>query len=267
MLRRDRWIVLASLAAITILAWLYLAWLNAVPSLMPMPEAPAAMEMSGMDMGAMAVAPASPPPTWSTTGVALLFAMWAVMMIGMMTPSIAPMILLYARVARSAEAQRKPFASSVWFMAGYVLAWTLFAVLATAGHLALDAARMLTPMMAAASPPVGAALLILAGVYQWTPLKDVCLAQCQSPLQFIQRHGGFRGDPGGAIRLGLRHGLYCIGCCWPLMLLLFLGGVMNLLWIAALAAVVLSEKVLPFGRLFARIAGAMMIAAALALLF
>src|SRR5690606_30182511 len=102
------------------------------------------------------------------------------------------------------------------------------------------AARLLTSEMAAASPLLGAGLLIVAGLYQWTPLKDACLVQCRAPLLFIQSHGGFRGDAGGALRLGLRHGLYCIGCCWPLMLLLFLGGVMSLLWIAALAAMVLA---------------------------
>ena len=98
-------------------------------------------------------------------------------------------------------------------------------------------------------------MLIAAGLYQWTPLKDTCLAQCQSPLMFIQRHGGFPRDPVGSVRLGLRHGAYCVGCCWMLMALLFVGGVMNVVWIAAISALVLAEKTLPAGRLFARTAG------------
>jgi predicted metal-binding membrane protein len=115
-------------------------------------------------------------------------------------------------------------------------------------------------MMQSASNRLGAAVLILAGVYQWAPLKDACLSRCRSPLQFIQQHGGFRREPHGALALGFRHGLYCIGCCWALMALLFVGGVMNLFWIAALAILVLVEKVAPFGRVIARVAGLAFIA-------
>jgi len=115
-------------------------------------------------------------------------------------------------------------------------------------------------MMEGASNVLGGVVLIAAGVYQWTPLKEVCLSYCQTPLTFIMRHGGFRREASGALALGFRHGLYCIGCCWALMLLLFVGGVMNLLWIAALAALVLLEKLVPFGKLVSRVAGAAFIA-------
>jgi predicted metal-binding membrane protein len=255
--------VLAALTALTALAWVYLVWLAAAPERMPMPSGSAGTVGMNMDMSAMA--PAEHGLAWSGASLLLLFVMWAVMMVGMMTPSAAPMVLLYARVGRMAARQGRPFASSGWFLTGYLLAWTLFSVAATAAHAGLATARLLTPEMAAASPLLGAGLLIVAGLYQWTPLKDACLVQCRAPLEFIQSHGGFRSDAGGAVRLGLRHGLYCIGCCWPLMLLLFLGGVMSLLWIAALAALVLAEKVIAGGHLLNRGVGAALIAAGIAL--
>lgn len=248
-LRRDRLIVLAALTAITALAWADLVWLAND------------MWMGGMDMGGFRMIPAgrgwmmpvSEP--WKPFEFGYMLAMWFVMMIGMMTPAVAPMILMYARVGRQAVAQGKPFAASGWFAAGYLLAWAAFSAAATLAQWALERAALLTPMMQSASYRVGGVLLIAAGLYQWTPFKDACLSYCQAPLTFIMRHGGFRGDPSGAVTLGLRHGLYCIGCCWVLMALLFVGGVMNLLWIAALAILVLAEKATPFGRLIARVAG------------
>jgi predicted metal-binding membrane protein len=104
-------------------------------------------------------------------------------------------------------------------------------------------------------------VLLAAGLYQWTPLKEACLFNCQAPLTFITRHGGFRGDPSGALTLGLRHGLYCVGCCWALMVLLLVGGVMNLFWIAALGILVLLEKVMPYGQILARFAGSFFVLA------
>jgi predicted metal-binding membrane protein len=171
------------------------------------------------------------------------------------------MILIYARVGRQAAAQGKPFAPAGWFFAGYLLAWVGFALLATTAQWALERTALLDPMIASASQAFGGIVLIAAGVYQWTPLKDRCLAQCQSPLVFIQRQGGFRRDPPGSLVLGLRHGAYCVGCCWVLMVLLFVGGVMNLLWIAAISAFVLIEKIVPVGRLISRIAGLGFVAA------
>jgi predicted metal-binding membrane protein len=253
-LRRDRVIVLAALAIITATAWADLAWLADD------------MAMGGMDMtgfrmipaGRSLMMPASEP--WQPIEFGYVFAMWVVMMIGMMTSSVAPMILIYARVGRQAATQDKPFAASGWFAAGYLLAWTSFSLVATSLQWALERAALLTPMMESASNILGAIVLILAGLYQWTPLKEACLAYCQSPLLFIQQQGGFRGDPGGALALGFRHGIYCIGCCWALMALLFVGGVMNLLWIAVLAILILLEKLTPFGRVVARIAGVAFIA-------
>ena len=239
-LRRDRLIISASLVVLTLLAWLHLVWLADD------------MAMGGMDMtgyrmipaGQALMMPASSP--WQPIEFAYVFVMWVVMMVGMMTPSVTPMILVYARVGRQA-AECRPFASVAWFAGGYFLAWIAFSLVATSLQWALERAALLTPMMTGASHIVGGTLLILAGLYQWTPLKDVCLSQCQAPLGFILSHGGFPGTATGSLALGFRHGLYCLGCCWALMVLLFALGVMNLIWIAALAILVLLEKVVPSG--------------------
>ena len=259
-LRRDRLVVIAALTVLTALAWADLVWLAKD------------MAMDGMDMtgfrmipaGQGLMMPASAP--WQPIEFAYVFAMWVVMMIGMMTPSVAPMILIYVRVARHAAAQGKPLAASGWFAGGYLLAWTAFSLVATAAQWALERAALLTPMMESASRILGAVMLIAAGAYQWTPFKHACLSYCRSPLFFIQSQGGFRRDPAGALALGFRHGLYCIGCCWALMVLLFVGGVMNLLWIAVLAILVLVEKAFPFGWIIARLAGIVFVAAGLWLL-
>ena len=253
-LRRDRAIIIAALGVITVLTWADLIWLADD------------MFMGGMDMtgfrmipaGQSLMMPASEP--WKPIEFAFVFAMWAVMMVGMMTPSAAPMILIYAKVGRQAAFDNKPFAATAWFVGGYLLAWMAFSLVATSAQWGLERAALLTPMMASASNILGGVVLIAAGLYQWTPLKEACLFNCQSPLTFILRHGGFRGDPAGALGLGVRHGTYCIGCCWALMVLLFVGGVMNLFWIAALAIFVLLEKVIPSGRIIARVAGVIFMA-------
>ena len=249
-LRRDRAIVAAALIILTALTWAYV-WRLA-----------ADMDMGDMDMSGFRIIPAGMglmmPATapWTTTEFAFVGGMWAVMMIGMMTPSATPMILIYARVGRQAARQGTPLAASAYFAAGYLLSWIGFALVATSAQWALERAALLTPMMAGASDMFSGAVLVAAGFYQWTPLKDACLRQCQAPWLFIQRHGGFRSDASGALALGARHGAYCIGCCWALMALLFVGGVMNVLWIAAIAILVLAEKVIPAGRVISRIAGA-----------
>jgi predicted metal-binding membrane protein len=248
-LRRDRLLVAGALALIVALAWAYLLWLADD------------MDMGGMDMAGFRMIPAGlgimapVDAPWSAIEFAFVFAMWAVMMVGMMAPSAAPMILMYARLGRQGSADSKPFAATGWFAAGYFLAWTGFSLAATVAQWAVERAALLDSQMTSASNVFGGIVLIAAGVYQWTPLKDVCLVQCRSPFQFLLSHGGFRGDLAGCLLLGLRHGLYCVGCCWVLMALLFVGGVMNVLWIALLALLVLLEKLTPFGRWVARAAG------------
>ena len=221
LLRRDRAIVLVALCLVAALSWTHLARLAASPQAMPMGHS-----------GAL-------------TAIIPLFLMWVVMMVGMMTPSVAPIVLLYARVARSASDRETPFADASWFVGGYLAAWIGFSIIATLSQWGLGRTQLLSPMTATVAPPVAAVLLIVAGLYQLTPAKAACLRHCQSPLLFIQRHGGFQPGRTASLKLGLRHGAYCIGCCWALMLLLFVGGVMNLLWAAAIGALILAEKLTP----------------------
>jgi predicted metal-binding membrane protein len=248
--RRDRAIVSIALIILTLLAWLYVLRLAAD------------MEMGGMDMtGTRMVSTGirmvmtSRLQAWSGAEFALIFLMWSVMMVAMMLPSATPIVLLYARVGRMAAVDGEPFAPTGWFAAGYLLVWFGFAFAATSAQWGLERAALLTPMMESASNAVGGILLIMAGLYQWSPLKDTCLAQCQAPLLFIQRYGGFRRNVLGALEIGVLHGAYCVGCCWVLMTLLFVGGMTNLLWMAAIATLVLVEKIVS-GHLVSRAVGA-----------
>ena len=252
-LRRDRVVVAGALAVLTALAWAYVLWL-ALGMRMP---AAGAHSMPTAEMGAM-LAPSLRP--WGLAEFLFALTMWAVMMVGMMTPSAAPMILIYARVARQAALQEHPFAPTGWFAAGYLLCWTGFALIATSAQWALERAALLAPM-SGAGDVLGGLVLLAAGIYQLTPLKTACLSQCQSPLFFIHRHGGFRADAPGSLRLGLAHGAYCVGCCWALMALLFVGGVMNVLWIVGLTALVLLEKLSPPGRILPVLVGCILSAA------
>jgi predicted metal-binding membrane protein len=259
-LRRDRIVVILALTLLTVLAWGYLLWLSAD------------MRMGGMDMtglrmipsGMGLMMPADMP--WRAMEFSFVFAMWTVMMVGMMTPSAAPMILMYARVGRQTQAHGRPLAATVWFATGYFLVWAAFALFATLVQWAFERTALLDSAMANTSPVVGGLLFVAAGSYQWTRLKDVCLTQCQKPFAFLIRHGGFRGDVPGSLMLGIRHGAYCVGCCWALMALLLVGGVMNVLWIVLLALFILLEKVVPFGRQTALVAGTILVVAGASLL-
>ncbi|PST26878.1 metal-binding protein [Mesorhizobium plurifarium] len=276
LLRRDRAIVAASLAALAAIAWIYTLWLAATMDMDGMSmsgsgmgagmEMDPAMEMDGMGMGMGHGGGADPldaflgisPRPWSAVEAGVTLTMWTVMMVGMMLPSAAPMILLYARIGRQSRKEGKPFAATGFFAGGYLLAWAGFALVATLGQWLMEG-TLLTPSLASASRVFSGVALTIAGLYQWTPLKDACLSQCQTPVVFLQRHGGFRRDPAGAAGLGFRHGLYCIGCCWALMTLLFVGGIMNVLWIAAIAIFVLAEKVFFPGQTLSRLAGALLV--------
>jgi predicted metal-binding membrane protein len=186
--------------------------------------------------------------------------MWTMMMVGMMIPSTVPMVLMYARIGRLTGV-RTPLAATVWFGAGYFLVWAAFSLFATLVQWALERAALLDSGMTNTSNVVGGLLFVAAGSYQWTRLKDICLAQCQKPFAFLIGHGGFRGDAAGSLMLGLRHGVYCVGCCWVLMMLLFVSGVMSVVWILAVALGILLERVTSFGRLFAPLAGIVLVAA------
>jgi len=189
---------------------------------------------------------------WTITDAAYTFVMWAVMMVAMMTPSAAPVILLFAGTQRARRAARSPIVTAV-FGAGYLLVWTAFSAAAAAGQWALHQAAMLSPSMSTSSTWLGGGILVAAGIYQLTPTKRACLTHCQSPLGFLMSH--WREGTAGALRMGISHGLYCVGCCWALMCVLFVVGVMNLAWVAALAIFVLLEKIGPPGPLVARLSG------------
>jgi predicted metal-binding membrane protein len=183
--------------------------------------------------------------------------MWAVMMAAMMLPSAAPMILLFGTIARRRQPTGDSPADAGVFGLGYVAVWAAFSLVAVALQFGLDQAALLSPMMSTTSKAVAGAVLIGAGVYQWTPLKQACLRRCRSPLQFLMTE--WREGRRGAFVMGLRHGGYCLGCCWVLMLLLFVGGIMNLAWIAGIAAFVLVEKLAPAGHWMGRAAGAALV--------
>ena len=196
-------------------------------------------------------------PSWDAAHVFLLWTMWAVMMIGMMLPTAVPAILLYGAAVRRQhghDAAGRIYALS----AGYVTTWALFSVLATVFQRGLSALLLLSPMMEATSPQTGGALLLVAGTYQLTPLKRACLMACQSPLGFLMSR--WRDGVRGAFRLGLEHGLYCLGCCWAVMLLLFAGRVMNLAVILALTVFVVFEKLGLLGPYGAKLSGVLLIA-------
>jgi predicted metal-binding membrane protein len=239
LLRRDRAVVLLALAGVTLIAWLYLFIARAGMD----------MTMGGMaDMPDMAVEFAVP---W-------VFAMWWVMMLGMMLPGAAPMILTFDALQRRKRQRAEAYVPTTLFVAGYLLMWGGFSVAATAAQWVLQQTALLSPTFALASPALGGVLFILTGAYQFTPLKHACLSQCRSPFGFLLNR--WRDGWSGALHMGARHGLYCLGCCWALMALLFAVGVMNLLWVAVIAAFVFAEKLLPAGVWTARIGGVAMAA-------
>ena len=205
-----------------------------------------------MDMGTGMAMPQM--QTWAAADFLLMFLMWAVMMVAMMVPTAAPMILLYAAVNRRRREQQRPYVPTGVFLSGYILAWSGFASLATVANWGLHANSLLSSMMGESTSSVlGGSLLVAAGIFQWSPLKNVCLTHCRSPMGFLMSE--WREGAGGALAMRIKHGVYCLGCCWILMGLLFFLGVMNLVWIAALAGFVLLEKVAPRARWWSRGAG------------
>jgi len=242
LLRHDRAVVLAALAAVIAAAWAYLVL-------------GAGIEMEMMDMGGGQLMVMS--PEWTPAYAALIFVMWLVMMAAMMLPSAAPTILLVGALARhrSANPGTAP-ATAVVFALGYLLVWCGFSIAATVLQWGLDAAGLLSETMALGNAIFAGAVLIAAGVYQWTPLKDACLKHCRSPAQFLVQH--WRRGAFGAIRTGIRHGMFCLGCCWMLMALLFVGGLMNLAWVALITLFVLFEKTMPWGGRMSQLTGSLL---------
>lgn len=230
---RERWIIAAALAAIAAVAWI--GMIHEARSL----DMSGMSECLGMQMDGNAGA------GLSANMLLPLFLMWAAMMLAMMLPSATPMILTFAAVSRNRRRQARPYVPVTIFVAGYVAIWTAFSVLAAIAQWFLHREALLSPAMASSSAWLGGILLLAAGVFQFTPLKHACLTQCRAPFDFIMTR--WREGSLGAFRMGVEHGLFCTGCCWALMGLLFVAGVMNIFWIAALSLIVGLEKLLPRG--------------------
>jgi len=240
--KAQRLVTYGGLAGIIMLAWAYLVYLTAT------------MQMT--NMGTDISMPAM--QAWGVTDTTLTFVMWAVMMVAMMTPSALPVLSMFRTVSQRQHKDNDQLSSTWLFLLGYLVTWVVFSAVATLAQWDLHSAALLTPLMASASPLLGGALLVGAGIYQLTPLKEACLSHCRTPMGFLLAE--WRDGKLGPLVMGMRHGLYCVGCCWLLMALLFVGGVMNLVWVALLAAYVLVEKVAP-GRLWlSRFSGVMVIA-------
>jgi len=248
-MRRDRAVVLAGLASLTLIAWAYLVYHG----------------WTMRSMGTMEMIPMAMPQvrSWGAVELLLLFVMWAIMMVAMMVPSVAPLILMFARASRRKVAGRVVGSAAILLL-GYLLVWWGFSALAALAQWSLHGAALLSPMMASTSPALGGCLLVAAGVFQFTPVKRACLVRCRSPMSFLLSE--WRDGRWGTLIMGLKHGIYCVGCCWILMSLLFVAGVMNLLWVAAIAGFVLVEKVTPIGHGFGRLMGAALIVAGIALI-
>lgn len=229
--RRERLWIGASLCGIALLAWAYTIYearrMNAT----------GVCECLRMKMFAPELS------SWPVATLLPLFLMWAIMMIAMMLPGALPMILTFAAVSRNREKLGRPYAQLWIFVSGYVAIWCVFSVLAAVSQWRLHRQALLSPSMVSTSAWLGGSLLMAAGIFQFTRLKHACLRHCRGPLEFIMTR--WRDGNAGAFRMGLEHGAFCTGCCWALMALLFVAGVMNVLWIAALTLLVCLEKMLP----------------------
>ena len=243
MLRHDRQVVIVGLFGVIVLAWAFIL-------------SGAGMNMSSLGSGA--AMEMARPATWSPGYALLMLAMWWGMMMAMMLPGATPMILLFATINRKRRSAGGASVPTGIFVLGYLLAWGGFSLAAVGVQWLLERAALLSPAMSSASIPFGGALLIAAGIYQFTPWKHACLRHCRTPFQFVMRH--WREGRGGALVMGLHHGAFCLGCCWVLMGLLFYGGVMNLYWIVGLALFVLVEKTIPAGHRLGVIGGVGLVA-------
>lgn len=237
MLRRDRFLVVAGLVSVVVLAWAYV--------------------LAGAGMNTSMAGMAMEPMPRSASYALLMFAMWWIMMIAMMVPSAAPMVLLFSAIKRKRQASANPTVGAGIFLTGYLVAWAAFSLVATFAQWGLERVGLLSMAMTSTSSMLGGTILLAAGLYQFTPIKTACLRHCQNPVLFLSGH--WQPGAAGAFRMGLLHGAYCLGCCWFLMALLFFGGVMNLVWIAGLALYVALEKLLPNGHWLGHAAGGVLV--------
>ncbi|QEM82309.1 DUF2182 domain-containing protein [Halomonas binhaiensis] len=265
-LARDRILVVASVVGLCLLAWLFLVHLTLQMETMD----GIAARMMGMQTDdslsafiATTMGPGAATLTDASVNFTLVTLMWAVMMIGMMLPSAAPTILLFATLERKSR-QHGISGRTAAFVGGYLAIWSVYSVAAAAVQTLLSHTHLLSMQMAATSTFLAGLVFIGAGLYELTPLKDRCLTQCRSPIEWLPRH--MRPGRLGALHMGMEHGIYCLGCCWVLMLLLFVGGVMNLIWVAALALLVLAQKLVPGTLVLTRITAAVLVASGIVLL-
>ena len=228
-LTRDHMIVYVGLLVLILVGWMYMGYMG--------------WAMQHMDLVDMWMPPRADTRAWQLYDFWMLFFMWSVMMVAMMTPSILPMVALFVTVSRSKRQQGKSYVPTFIFILGYLQAWVLFSVVISAVQYPLHIAGLLNPMMDSRSYLLSGVILLLAGVYQWTPFKDACLKQCRTPLNFLMTC--WRDGTWGAVRMGVLHGFYCVGCCWALMAVMFAVGVMNVLWMIVIAIFVLAEKISP----------------------
>ena len=242
---RESLFLLCPLVGLSVLAWIVTA--------QHMGGAGSALVMGSMTMGL----------PFSVTNMLLYIALWGVMMVAMMFPAIVPVAGIFATMARQKQAQQLP-STPVWvFVSGYAALWTLTGSVGYAADLTMQTLPAHFPALKTYSAPISGALLIVAGLYQLTPLKDRCLAHCRSPFAFLMAH--WRDGYRGALQMGLSHGLYCLACCWSLMMVMFIMGTMNLVWMGTLTLVILLEKSLPSGTMFGRGVGTALIGLGLAL--
>lgn len=244
--RRDRWVVMAGIVLISLLSWAYLFMLAAPAS----PDFPVPAEHASH------TAFHPPPAAWDDSLLVLSIVMWSVMMIAMMLPTATPMVLSFTRLQHQREAPSKAIRLTAWFSAGYLGTWIVVSVMAALAQWTLYSSNLMTSAMGSATPLLGGALLMAAGLFQWSSVKAACLSKCRSPLNFLLDE--WRPGNSGALIMGMRHGLFCVGCCWVMMLLMFVGGVMNLTWMAAITIYMLLEKILPSVRVLAALTGVLL---------
>jgi predicted metal-binding membrane protein len=246
-LKKDRVIVLIGLFTILALSWIYTVYL--------------ASHMEMMDMKPTIIQIVE----WDFSEIFTLFVMWIVMMIAMMIPSATPLILMFSQVNRKRSQRNAPYIPTINFILGYIFIWSGYSIGITLIQYFLHNKALLSPMMISQNNIFGGSILILAGIFQWTPLKNSCLIHCRSPLSFITtqwKEGKF-----GAFFMGIKHGNYCVGCCWILMALLFVSGVMNLLWISVITLYVLIEKIHPWGNFIGKITGVLLLTGGVIMIF
>lgn len=271
-LNRDRVIVVSALVLVFLISWIYVLW-GAGMGMSAFSMSSIDMALGRLDsgqvdvsgkMGAInsAMSRMATPVTWTVSYTILMFFMWWIMMIAMMLPSAAPMVLLHAKIARGSSA-KATMSIALWstasFTLGYLLCWAAFSMVAVALQGAFESLDILSPtMLNSTNAFFAGGILVLAGLYQLTPLKKACLEHCRSPIAYLSQN--WRDGTGGALAMGLQHGVYCLGCCWGLMVILFFGGIMNLYWIIGLAIIVFLEKLLPVGPRLGQIIGALLLA-------